>query len=385
MKQKLAILGAGPIGLEAALAAHSRGYDVKIFERGEIADSVRQWGHIRMFSPFEMNGSVEGIALLRGRGIDLPNGEEQLTGAEFADRYLAPLAAHLGAPIHLRTEVVAIARDATQKNERIGDPERAQVPFRLLVRHDGNERFETADLIFDCTGTFCTPNPLGDAGIPALGESTHREFISYGIPDVRPFAGKRLLVVGGGHSAATVVRDLSAFADTKITWAVRKAVAQPCPRIPNDPLAARDALAVTANELVPGRVRFLPATTAEALARNGLGLNVTLRRDGKRKVITVDHVIAATGFRPDMNLARELQVQTCWATEGTYKLAAALLSETGGDCLALPGFGAESLFHPEPGYFTLGMKSYGRTPDFLIRTGLKQVASLLDWLAQKPA
>ena len=92
MKQKLAILGAGPIGLEAALAAHSRGYDVKIFERGEIADSIRQWGHIHMFSPFEMNVSVEGIALLRADGVDLPNGEEQLTGAEFADRYLTPLA-----------------------------------------------------------------------------------------------------------------------------------------------------------------------------------------------------------------------------------------------------------------------------------------------------
>jgi hypothetical protein len=86
-----------------------------------------------------------------------------------------------------------------------------------------------------------------------------------------------------------------------------------------------------------------------------------------------------------MNLARELQVQTCWATEGTYKLAAALLGETGGECLAVASFGAESLVHPEPGYFTLGMKSYGRTPDFLIRTGFEQLTSLLDWLAQKPA
>ena len=71
MKQKLAILGAGPIGLEAALVAHSAGYDVKIFERGEIADSVRQWGHVRMFSPFKMNASVEGIALLRARGVEV--------------------------------------------------------------------------------------------------------------------------------------------------------------------------------------------------------------------------------------------------------------------------------------------------------------------------
>ena len=327
----------------------------------------------------------KGAALLRARGIDLPNEQERLTGAEFADRYLAPLAANLGVPVHLRTEVVAIARDATRKNERIGDAQRADMPFRLLVRHDGIERFETADLIFDCTGTFCTPNPLGDAGIPALGESAHREFVSYGIPDVRPFAGKRLLVVGGGHSAATVVCDLSAFRTRRSRglFASRSLYRARAFQTIRSPHAMRSpSLPMNSS---PRRVRFLPATTAEALAKNGLGLNVTLRRDGKREVVTVDHVIAATGFRPDMNLARELQVQTCWATEGTYKLAAALLGETGGDCLALAGFGAESLVHPEPGYFTLGMKSYGRTPDFLIRTGLEQFTSLLDWLAQKPA
>ena len=70
-------------------------------------------------------------------------------------------------------------------------------------------------------------------------------------------------------------------------------------------------------------------------------------------------------------------MQTCWATEGTYKLAASLLGETGADCLAVAGFGAETLVHPEPNYFTLGTKSYGRTPDFLIRTGREQIDSLL--------
>ncbi len=91
-------------------------------------------------------------------------------------------------------------------------------------------------------------------------------------------------------------------------------------------------------------------------------------------------IIAATGYRPDLSLARELHVQTCWATEGTYKLAAALLGESAGDCLQVAGFGAETLAHPEPGYFTLGMKSYGRTPDFLIRTGREQIESVLDCL-----
>jgi len=88
----------------------------------------------------------------------------------------------------------------------------------------------------------------------------------------------------------------------------------------------------------------------------------------------------ATGFRPDWSLDRELHIQTCWATEGTYPLAASLLGEAGGDCLAVPAFGAEALRHPEPNFFTLGAKSYGRTPNFLISTGLQQIHSVLNSL-----
>ena len=99
------------------------------------------------------------------------------------------------------------------------------------------------------------------------------------------------------------------------------------------------------------------------------------------RTIEVDEIIAATGFRPDLGLTRELQVQTCWATEGTYPLAAALLGEAGADCLQTPAFGVEMLRHPEPNFFTLGMKSYGRSSNFLLRTGYEQVALIFDWLS----
>ena len=52
---RLAILGAGPIGLEAALYARFLGYDVVVYETGDVAASVRQWGQVRMFTPFGMN------------------------------------------------------------------------------------------------------------------------------------------------------------------------------------------------------------------------------------------------------------------------------------------------------------------------------------------
>jgi hypothetical protein len=150
-------------------------------------------------------------------------------------------------------------------------------------------------------------------------------------------------------------------------------------RIPNDPLPARDALTAEVNALCEsGRIALHNATAVEALRKLSNSKAEVILRDGTH--IEVDHIACTTGFRPDLSLARELHVQTCWATEGTYPLAASLLGKAGGDCLAMPALGAETLRRPEPGYFALGMKSYGRTPEFLLRTGLEQISSLLAWL-----
>lgn len=379
--KKVAIIGAGPIGLEAALAAHQRGYEVEVFERGTIAASVRAWGHVRMFSPFAMNTSAAGKALLLEHGVSLPAPEALLTGAEFAECYLEPLAENLGVPIYLKTEVCAIARGSALKTEMIGDPERSSTPFRLLVRQGDNERYASADLVFDCSGTFLTPNPLGDSGLLALGEGRAADAISYGVARADVLAGARVLVVGSGHSAATAVRDLAAQPGTSVAWSRRKISDLPCARIPGDPLPARDTLAAEVNALFKsGRMPNYGGTVAEAVSKGKGSLEVNLRGQHGERQLYVDHIVCATGFRPDLRLARELHVQTCWATEGTYPLAASLLGETGGDCLAVPAFGAETLRHPEPGYFALGMKSYGRTPDFLLRTGLEQISSLLEML-----
>ena len=384
MRKHIAIIGAGPIGLEAALAAKARGYEVSIYERGDIADSVRQWGHVRMFSPFSMNASEAGIALLKKLGQRVPAPDAILTGAEYAAQYLTPLGQHLGVQTH--TAVQAIARDGAGKRDHIGEPERGNTTFRLLIETQDGERHDTAGLIFDCSGTFLNPNPLGDGGIPALGEGSLRKAIRYGLGETADFSahlGKRTLVVGGGHSASTAVVALAKLprngGNAGIIWISKKPGPTPCLRIADDPLPERDVLSAAANDLVAsGTVSFHSDTTVLALRRNGSGIRATLRHaDGSSSEIETDTIIAATGYRPNLTLVRDLHVQTCWATEGTYKLAASLLGETGADCLAVAGFGAETLVHPEPNYFTLGTKSYGRTPDFLIRTGREQIDSLL--------
>ncbi len=385
--KRIAIIGAGPIGLEAALTALERGYEVAVYERGTIADAVRQWAHVRMFSPFEMNASPRGLARLRDSGADLPAPAALLTGAEFRERYLLPLAASIRSRIHENCAVAAIGRSRRLKGDFIAAPERNAAPFRLLLHEEAGERIALTDIVLDCSGTFGQSNSLGDGGIPVPGEAACADQIHYGIPNAaQDVAGRRVLVVGAGHSAATMVRDL-AEGESEITWLIRRDRAVPIGELADDPLPERSLLAAAANRLVREKqVRLIADASIDSLASTDGDVEVRWSDStGKLSKITVDQIIAATGFRPDLTLTRELQVQTCWATEGTYPLAASLLGEAGTDCLTTSLFGAETLRHPEPGFFTLGIKSYGRAPNFLLRTGYEQVESVLNYLEQQAA
>lgn len=410
MSRTIAIIGAGPIGLEAALAARQAGFSATVYEAGEVADSVRRWGHIRMFSPFHMNASAAGLGLLTTDGLPLPAADACLTGDQFVESYLKPLAQHL--KVITRCRVLSIVRENSGKRDHIGEPGRADTPFRLTLEQNGTESQARADIILDCSGTFQNPNPLGDGGVPALGERAAAGRIHYGVEsarDLASLAGQRILVAGGGHSAANLIAALvelkAAHPATEIHWIIRRTpenAAAPCALVPGDPLPGRARICARANQAATtGEVRLHPGTAVTSLKPAAAGLHaesneptadrltiietaaafdVTLKTPAGQQTVTVDHLFAATGFRPDWSFARELHIQTCWATEGTYPLAASLLGESGGDCLAVPAQGADTLLHPEPGFYALGMKSYGRTPDFLIATGLQQITSLFSQL-----
>ena len=86
----LAIIGGGPVGLEAAARAARMGLATVLFEAGEVADHVRAWGWLRLFSPFEWNAGPAGLEVLRGQGGELPAAEALLTGAELRHTICCP-------------------------------------------------------------------------------------------------------------------------------------------------------------------------------------------------------------------------------------------------------------------------------------------------------
>jgi thioredoxin reductase len=399
---RLAVLGAGPIGLEAALYARSLNLPVTLYERGRVGEHLLRWGHVRLFSPFGMNATPLGRAAVLAENPQhaLPADHDCVTGRQHAAAYLAPLAKCklLRDVIRTEAQVVSVGRRGLLKADGPGDAARGRQPFRLLVREGkGRERVEEADVVLDCTGTYAQHRWLGDGGIPAVGETAAEAQVAYGLEDVLGerrghYAGKYVLVVGAGYSAATTVCNLAELArqhnDTWVIWLARGASTQPIRRVANDPLRERDALAVRANTLATradGNVEFHGQAAVDAVEWAGpdKGFKVGARVAGKPCSWDVDRVVANVGYTPDTRLYRELQVHECYASLGPMRLAAALAQHAGADCLKVPAQGADVLRNPEPNFFVLGAKSYGRNANFLLRNGFAQVRDVFTLITGK--
>jgi thioredoxin reductase len=360
---RVAVLGGGPVGLETALYAKSLGLPVTLFEAGQIGEFVYRWGFVRMFTPLGWNVTALGKqAVLKDKPTHaFPADTDLLSGREFRDAYIGPVSEStaLAGVIRTKTAVLSIGRTGWRKT----DPTTKDLPpFRLLVRDaNGQERFEAADAVFDCTGTYARPNWAGDGGIPAAGEIAARPHAAYWLEDIsgtkkNHYAGKCTAVIGGGFSAATAVCDLSTLAlehsATWIVWLTHGPRSQPLPRAANDPLKDRDRLAAKANSLAmrcDGNLEYHAQTQIDEITSHGpdKGFRIAARVNGKPTSWDVERLVAHVGYRPDVSLTQELR-------DG------------------------------EPNYFVLGAKATGRDSGFLLRDARSQIREAFAMLLGKP-
>jgi thioredoxin reductase len=390
LSKRIAIIGAGPIGLECALLGTQKGFDVTVFEADEVAQNVQAWGHVRLFSPFGINSSTWGrAAVKREFNNDIPDDNALLTGHEFCRSYLLPVAklSALRGAILEHHQVQSISRMRLWKGDRIGQSSRLESPFRLLVldKYFKQQRLVESDYVFDCSGVFSNHNWVGAGGIPAIGEQSNTAIV-YGLPDIlesdrQRYANQRVLVIGSGFSAATSVVSLAKLRasnpKTEVTWITRTTsenTVTPMTLIANDPLPERESLASRANAAIENDVTWRPEWAIEAIQQTNNSLLVSMtNQSGSNEQIEVDQIIANVGFRPDNSLHQELQVHQCYASDGPIKLAASLMGQTSADCMTQGSFGPQTLLNPEPGFLILGAKSYGRDSRFLLRIGIEQV------------
>lgn len=383
----VAVIGAGPIGLSAAVHLSNRGYQPVIFEAGEQAGAnLARWGHVRMFSPWSYNIDPAAASWLQQQGWREPALGSFPTGQELLQQYLMPLAAHpdIAPHLHLQTQVEQVSR---LHHDVLRSPERDSSPFVLrLVGPDGR-RDVLAQAVIDASGTYHSPNWLGAHGIPALGEQDCAQAIAYGVPDIlgtarEHYAGRSVLVVGGGHSAFNALQDLAVLAEqdtsTRVVWGLRGASLSSVVRSPaNDELKERRRLELRIQELLQqGQIDTVTGLEIEAIERDNEKLVV---HSQSQPLPPVDRIIAATGFRPEMSLLSELRVSIDPATQSPTRLAP-LIDPNKHSCGSVPEHGVTELSHPDRGIYIVGIKSYGRAPTFLLRTGYQQVRSVVSAL-----
>lgn len=394
-KQQLpvAVLGAGPVGLAAAAHLLESGLKPLVLESGPaVADNLANYRHVRLFSPWEFNVDKAARRLLQQHGWTAPADDGLPTAAELVDQYLKPLAnlPAIAANLKFGQRVVSVTRAGFDKVKTKG---REAAPFIVRTETAEGPREFLASAVIDATGTWSNPNPLGANGIEAIGEVALSDRIAYGMPDVagserQRYAGRRVLVVGAGHSAAGTLLALAQLAEqgtgTSVVWATRSSQLT---RV----FGGGDADGLRARGQLGQRLKALRDSGALEMHQNFrireiVEVDGTLRvvgalNDGTTATIEgIDRIVSGTGARPDLSLTRELRVRHDPWLEST-DLLAPLIDPNEHSCGSVRPHGHRELAHPEAGYYAVGAKSYGRAPNFLMATGYEQVRSVVAALA----
>lgn len=401
----VAVIGAGPIGLAAAANLLERGYQPIVFEAGpSVAANFESFRQVQLFSPWRYNVDPAARRLLEASGWTMPPEEELPTAGAMIDRYLAPLASHpsIAPTLRLSHRVTSISREGFDKVKSKGREAAAFVIRAVVPAADavvptkaGMTTVEfRAWAVLDASGTWTKPNPMGANGLPAIGELENAAQIQYGMPDILGklrdrYAGKRVLVVGAGHSAAGSLLALAKLADeapgTRLAWTIR---GHNFARIfgggENDGLAARGALGQRLKRLADsGRLEMHADFRTVAIHRLPQGTLVVEGRgasDEARTIEGIDEIVVAAGGRPDLALSSELRVKLDPWIESTEQLAP-LIDPNVHSCGTVRPHGHKELAHPEARFYAIGAKSYGRAPNFLLATGHEQVRSVVAALA----
>jgi thioredoxin reductase len=389
-----AIIGGGPVAMAAAAQLAKRNMPFILFEKGtEVGSSVLSWKHVRMFSPWAFNIDSAAKELLLESGWQAPDKEHMPTGEELVRQYLEPLSKLEGINpfINLESTVTAISRKGLDKMKSAG---RESSPFVIDYRQHGAYRRLEASAVIDASGTWLAPNPLGSNGYGAIGEKQHEDRMAYGIPDIlgadrARYAGKNVVVAGGGHSAIQALTLLHALKleepDTTIHWILRKPkVSDAFGGGENDGLPARGALGTRARQYVQnGNIRvhtpFLVQEIRSQENARTLSLIGTIR-DEAYELDRIDEIIVATGSRPDFAFLRELRYAYDPFVESVPMLAE-LIDPNIHSCGTVRPHGEAELRQPEKNFYIVGAKSYGRAPTFLLATGYEQVRSVVAYMA----
>ncbi len=273
-KTDVVIVGAGPVGIELAIALHRLGVDYRLLEAKQIGQAISRWPAATHFY-----STPEHVALA-GVPVHSPN-QQAISG----EQYLA----------YLRM-LVEMFDLALRVYEPVIDIQREESGFLVTTERRRGRRAYQASQVILATGGMARPRMLGIPG----EELPH---VSHYFPGPHPYFRTRVLVVGGKNSALeSALRCWRAGAEVTISY-----------RRPEfDFEVVKPHLAMDIRDrLAKGEVTFLPATLPVAINPEAVLLART--RDGRTAegepyAHETDFVLLCTGFEADMSLFRQAGV-----------------------------------------------------------------------------
>lgn len=233
----IAIVGGGPIGVEAALYARFLGYFVMLFDAAKVGHRMMRWGDHLMPAPWSTVTSPLGLAALDAQGNSgLPAANEVVSYRRYVEEYLLPVARTdlLYDFVNINSRVTSISRTGCAINSPIPAARRAEQEFRLLIHStQRGEYTQLADIVLDCSGREKRVGLASGSGL-AVGELSGEAESLCGKVDVlgksrQLLSGKHALMIGSDLAACVNALDFAQLireseSETRLTWILPKKI-----------------------------------------------------------------------------------------------------------------------------------------------------------------
>lgn len=261
----VAIIGAGPIGIELAVALKQAGVDYVHIEAKQIGSTI-EWFPLQMM----FHSRADRLAIA---GVPIQVPDQQKPKREEYLAYLRQVVQQFDLKIN--------SYERVEEARRLGEG-----GFELRTRTiDGERRYRVDDVVL-AIGAMHAPRAIGVPG-------EEQPNVSHYFREPHLYFGKRLLIVGGRNSAVeAAIRCQRAGADVTIS---HRGVDFPAEKV------KWWLLPEIRGMIADGRVKFLPSTCVIEIQ----GATVLLDRGA----ITADFVLILTGYRQDPRLFEMLGVE----------------------------------------------------------------------------
>lgn len=297
---EVVIIGGGQAGLSAAYYLRERGLrDFMILDRGPLPGGA--WQHRRRALRLDLTHRVNDLPGLNTLGLSFRTAPGDRPAREIVSEYYGRYERDYDLPVRRPAEVTTVAP---------GPGERLLVHTRNAVTGQATESY-LARAVVNASGTWERPYR---PAVPGAETFAGRQYSTPQIGELEGFAGRRVIVVGGGTSAQEFILGLEPLA-SRVSWATRS----PVHFIPAADLSAELGRAAVADQDRAARAGLVlpsivsgtgvPLTPERAAARErGILVERPMFReitptgviwaDGEAQ--EADDIIWATGFRAEI-------------------------------------------------------------------------------------